>query len=145
MQSLDTLQTHLDEVGSMVMAGDFASYADRVSLPFVLLTETTTLVVRTSQDLQNGFDEFQRTLSTQHVTDMIRLAYGAIQLSEHLLSGRYVTHLLCKAHRVVPPFRSQIILRQERGIWRAASIANSLYNMRWPILMPLVAPGTDAT
>ena len=79
----------------------------------------------------------------QKVTDMIILAKGAGHLSAGLTAGRYVTHLLCNANRAVPPYRSQMVLRLVDGQWRAVSIANSLTNSRWPLLVPEVSPDNE--
>ncbi len=139
MRILELFQGYLEEVGATVMANDSTAFAARVALPFHPMTETASLVVATEADLRAGFDDFQQTLRVQHVTDMIRLADSAVLLNENLISGRYVTHLLNSAHRVVPPIRSQMTLRRAHGVWQAASIANSLHNHRWPILMPDVS------
>lgn len=145
MDLLRMFQTFLDDVTIAVMAGDFDTFAAHVSLPFHLVTESARLVVTTEADLRAGFDDFQQTLKVQHVTDMIRLAESAAFLSEDQISGRYVTHLLANGHRAVPPFSSQMELRREAGIWRTASISNSLYNHRWPLMVPEVKHGTDGT
>jgi hypothetical protein len=139
MKALATFQTYLDEMSAFVMAGDFDAYAQRVSLPFHMLTENASFVIATRDDLQAGFDDFTQTLRLQHVTDLVRLAEGAVLLGEALIAGRYITHILSNANRVVPPFRSQMILRRQGETWRAASIANALTNDQWPLRVPEVS------
>ena len=139
MNALGIFQTYLDEMSAIVMKGDFAAYADRVALPFHMLTERARFVVDTVAELQAGFDDFRQTLKIQQVTDLIRLADSASLLSEGLMSGRYVTHMLSHANRIVPPFTSQMTLRCEAGTWRAVSISNALANDQWPLRMPVVA------
>jgi len=143
MNALTILQSYLDEVGAAVLRGDWNAYEARVCLPFQLVTHTANLTVTTQGDLRAGFDAFVQTLRSQQVTDYIRLAEAAIQLDEALISGRYATHLMVHAHRILPPFRSEITLRLEGNRWRAASITNALANSRWPLLMPSVTDTPD--
>ena len=135
-----TLQLYLDEVAGAVLRQDFAAYRERVALPFQLVSHTASLHINTDHDLRLGFDSFAQTLRLQRITDFLRLVEGAEDLDEALISGRYVTHMMAGAHRVIPPFRSQITLRHEAGRWRAASITNALANSRWPLLLPVVSP-----
>lgn len=130
------LQLYLDEVAGCVMRLDYAGYRTRMCLPFHLVTHTASLTVSTEDDLRLGFDAFANTLRIQRVTDYLRLVDGAERLDEVLISGHYITHMMAGAYRVIPPFRSQITLRMEDGVWRGASITNALANSRWPILAP---------
>jgi len=143
MKALETYQSYLDQRARACMAGDFDSFAAGVALPFCLLTETASLIVETREDLRLGFEDFCRTLASQKITNLIILAEGAVHLGETLIAGRYVTHLLSHANRAVPPYRSQMVLRLVDGQWQAASIANSMTNNRWPILVPEVSPDTE--
>lgn len=143
------LQSYLDDLAEIVMRQDWPGYRARVCLPFQLVTHTANLTITTDEDLRLGFDRFAETLRIQRITDLVRLVEGAEQLDEALITGRYVTHMLAGANRVLPPFRSQMTLRLDAGAWRAASITNALANSRWPILIPQIAEpgapkGTDA-
>jgi hypothetical protein len=140
MQMQELLQTWLDDMGAAVLAGDWPGYAARVCLPFHLITDAASLVVATEQELRQGFDTFLTMLRAEQITDYIRLADSAVQINRRLISGRYTTHLMAGGNRVVPPFRSQITLRQEAGVWRAASISNALTNSSWPIVVPGILP-----
>lgn len=139
MKALEIFQTYLDEMSEFMLLGNFEGYASKVAMPFHYLTENASFVISTQDDLRAGFDSFYQTLATQRVSEFIRLAEGATMLGESLVSGRYVTHLLAKGQRVVPPYRSQMILRCEAGVWRAVSIASALSNDRWPLLVPEVS------
>lgn len=139
-----TLQIYLDEVAGAVMRQDYAAYRERVTLPFQLVTHTASHHIETDHDLRLGFDSFAQTLQIQRITDFMRLVEGAEAMDEALITGRYVTHMMAGAHRVIPPFRSQITLRHEGGRWRATSITNALANSRWPLLLPVVSPNEDA-
>ncbi len=132
------LQAYLDRVAATVMHGDWDAYRGSVCLPFHLVTHAASLRIETEADLRTGFDAFAEMLRSQRITDYIRLVEGAERLDPDLISGRYVTHLMAGAHRILPPYRSQITLRREGAVWRAASISNALANSRWPLHLPRV-------
>jgi hypothetical protein len=138
-----TLQIYLDEVAGSVLRRDFATYRDRIALPFQLVTHAASLHITDEATLRQGFDTFAQAVQVQRITDYLRLVEGAEELDEALITGRYVTHMMAGAHRVFPPFRSQITLRHEDGRWRAASITNALANSRWPLIVPIVAVSDD--
>ena len=146
MEASRILQAYLDRVAAAVMAGDWETYADHVCLPFHLVTHNGNIEVTTPEKLRQGFDDFRQTLQSQQITDYIRLVDTAAQLDADLISGRYVSHLLSRGHRVLDPFYSEITLRLAGNQWRAASITNALANSRWPLSVlrladPLPAKG----
>lgn len=133
MKTQAILQDWLDEMSAAVTSGNFDTYRAHVCLPFHLITHSASLRIADEQPLRQGFESFVHMLRSQRVTDYIRLASGAEQLDDVLITGRYITHLLVGGTRLIPPFRSAITLRNEDGVWRAASITNALANARWPI------------
>lgn len=138
MPAMQLLQSYLDEIGTAVLGGDWDTYRAHVELPFTLITETATLLVETEADLRKGFDSFHDMLKFQKVTQYIRLADSAVDLSDTLISGRYVSHFIAGTHRIIPPFRSTMTLRLIGNRWRAVAITNSISNMQWPIQVPRV-------
>lgn len=124
------LQDYLDAVGRAVMEDDFATYADHVSIPFVLATAATTLVIKSVEELEHGFDSFVELIQSQGVTDYVRAVESAVMTDDGLISGRYVTHLLSDGTPRHPSFASRIGLRHEDDRWRAVTIANDLANAR---------------
>ncbi len=136
MNVMEVLQDYLDKVSACVMTQNWDGYRPSVSLPLHLITATSSMTVTTEAELRLHFDTFAQTLKAQHVTDFIRLAELATEMTETLISCRFVTHLMSNGHRLIPPYRSQMTLRFEDGSWRAASITNSLANSTWPMLMP---------
>jgi ketosteroid isomerase-like protein len=143
MPAVSILQDWLDTVGQAVLAGDFATYAAHVVLPFAAVNPVATLVVATPQDLRAGFDVFASMLRNQQVTDYIRLVSEAHTLGERMISGSYVTNILSQGKRIAPPFTSTVVLRRaEAGHWQAATIATPLQAPQWPI--PSVNPEPGA-
>ncbi len=133
MEAGRILQSYLDRVAVTVMTADWETYADLICMPFHLVTHAGNIEVSTLEKLRQGFDDFRQTLQIQQITDYIRLVDSAAQLDAGLISGRYVSHLLSRGHRVLDPFYSEITLRLEGNQWRAASITNALANSRWPL------------
>ena len=141
MGAPEILQDYLDAMGACVMAGDFDVYRAGVSLPFHLITAAANIVISTEDELRSGFETFVAMLGTQAVTDYVRLADSAVFLQETLISGHYTTHIVAGSNRVVPPFPSQIILRQgPDDVWRGASISNNMRNRAWPVHLVQIAP-----
>ena len=143
MPALQVMQSWLDEAGNATLVGDWDTYRACVVLPFHLITEKATMVVDTEDVLRRGFDEFRQNLAIMRVTDYIRLGESAAEIGPDLIAGRYVTHLMSNAHRIVPPFRSHVTLRRQGNRWCAASIVNALSNTQWPIASPSSASSSD--
>jgi hypothetical protein len=127
------MQGYLDDLSTAVLQGDWETYRRHVTLPFTLVTETATLVVDTEDSLRAGFDSFHSMLQFQRVTQYIRLVEAAVELGEGLISGRYTSHVIAGAHRIVPPFTSTTTLRLIGNVWCAVSITSAISNMQWPV------------
>ena len=143
MHSDAILQTYLDRVAVAIMANDWPSYADAVSLPFDLVTGGTSISVTTSDDLRVGFQSFVQTLRTQQVTDYIRIVISSTYVSDDEITGSYDSHFTSHSYRILPPFTSHISLRLVDQTWRATSISNPLANARWPLLLPRTISDPD--
>ena len=128
------LQSYLDEVTKAVLAGDWETYRDGVTLPCAVVSHNESKVVETEDDLRAGYDSFRATLLGQKVTDYIRLVEDASFLDRDLISGSYLTHILAGGHRILAPFKSIMVLRLVGNRWRAASVTNGLANSRWPLI-----------
>jgi hypothetical protein len=127
------MQGYLDDLSAAVLTGDWETYRRHVALPFTLVTETATLIVDTEENLRAGFDSFHNMLQFQRVTQYIRLVETAVELGEGLISGRYTSHVIAGAYRIVPPFTSTTTLRLTGNTWRAVSITSAISNMQWPV------------
>ena len=143
MDAAAILQSYLDEVSTAVLANDWDSYRDAISLPCHIVSHDESKVVATVAELQAGFDQFHATLRAQRVTDYIRLVDTASRLDHDLISGRYFSHVIANGHRLLPPFQSQMTLRLQGNRWRAASVTNALANSRWPLVRLALHPETD--
>ncbi len=139
MQAPQILQLYLDEISAAVLRGDYAAYRARVCLPYQLVSHLGSQHLTTEAELRQGFDRFVEVLRIRRITDYVRLVEGAERLDDALLTGRYITHLMAGAQRVIPPFRSAISLRLDGARWCGASVTNPLANSRWPGLGPAVS------
>lgn len=144
MQSSQIVQSYLDEVAAYVMDDDWDAYCDTVSRPFLLITHEKSMTFANPDEIRGIFDDFRQMLTTQRVTDFIRLVEVSQQIDERLISARYVTHLMSGSYRIIEPIRSSISLRLEGNRWRAASITNAVSNSRWPLLMPRLSDAAEA-
>ena len=143
MDASDIFQVYLDRVSLAVMTDDWATYHRAVHLPCHIVSHDENRVLATEEDLRAVFDQFSQTLKFHKVTDYIRLVEAATRLDALLISGSYVTHMIAGGQRIMPPFRSQMTLRQIAGDWRAVSISNTLANSRWPLVRLAIHPDTN--
>ncbi len=143
MDAATILQSYLDEVSVAVLADDWDSYRDAVSLPCHIVSHDESKVVATVEELKAGYDQFRGTLQAQRVTDYVRLVETAARLDPDLISGSYLSHIISNGNRVLLPFQSQMTLRLQGNRWRAASVTNALANSRWPLVRLALHPETD--
>jgi hypothetical protein len=143
MDALDTMQRSLDLLSRAILAGDWPAYRRLISLPLFLVTAQRNLVISDEAHLRAGFDELCATFAAQRVTDYIRLAESAANLEPELLTGRYITHLLSGGHRLVAPYRSQMTLRLEGGVWQVAAISNAMALTHWTSVFAAKPSPTD--
>ncbi len=144
MDSAAILQSYLDEVAVAVLADEWETYRDHISLPCALVSHDESKIIATERDLRTGFDAFRDTLRAQRVTDYIRLVEQAWRMDKDLITGSYVSHIIAGGNRVVAPYKSVMTLRLVGNSWRAAAVTNGLANSRWP-LVRLELPDPPAT
>ena len=129
-------QDWLDWMDATILERDYDTYASGVSLPFTLITRTSTILVASAEDLRHGFDSYCDMLEAQGVTEIVRLARRVHRIGDGLMTGDYETHVLKRGAHVMDPFNSTAILRSADGGWQAVAIANEMTNTRWPIDLP---------
>ena len=129
-------QSYLDRMGQATMDGDFATYEKGVALPFNLSTETEEIIVSDRAELRKGFDDFYKTLQSQHVTDFVRTLTAHEARGDDLILGLYETNLLSDGKRVLPPWKSVMALARVDTGWRACWIRNNMGGRRWPLPRP---------
>lgn len=136
MEAAAILQAYVDEAGLAVLSGDWATYRDGISLPCAMISRDTSVIIATEADLRAGFDTFRDMLKGQNVTDYVKQVEQACFLDKDLISGYYLSHILAKGHRVIPPFRCLLDLRLEGKRWRAAALTDGLRHNHWPVTPP---------
>jgi hypothetical protein len=146
MDSAAILQDYLDEVATALLADDWSTYRHRICLPCAVVSHDESKVVSTEADLRLGYESFRETFRALRVTDYIRLVDQAARLDHDLISGSYISHVIAGGHRVVAPYRSNMVLRLVGNVWCAASVTNGLANSRWPLMrleLPPTAEGSE--
>ncbi len=138
MTAAETLQQYLDTVAEATVRGDWETYAQSVIVPFTLETATATLVIRTSDDLADGFDTYAEMLADLRVTEMERKVVRAFSPEPDLIHGQYTTRLLAGKLQVAPMYWSQVRLERHEGRWKTPFIRNTTTDSRWPVLAPNV-------
>lgn len=135
------LQAYLDRIGQAVLAERFEEYRDLVQLPLHIQTSFANMVIRTEDELLEGFDVYTDMLRSHGVTGMIRPVKSAVfQGNEHIV-GTYETRLMQGTRQVMPSFQSKMWIVCADGVWKAIKITNTTKETRWPML--LAQPPSD--
>lgn len=135
MTAQETLQRFLDDVALALASGNSDRYRACVELPLLIVTSAATLLVRTEDELVEGFDELSDMLCCRGATE-IRLSELQARFDGHdRLIGVYESRYLCDGRPLVPTFYSRIWLVRRDGAWRATRVHNTTSETRWPILL----------
>ncbi len=131
-------QETLDILSRALMVGDWEVAQARIKLPHVQRTQSTEIVVETTEDLIIGLTAFRAALQGRGATHLVRLATDAEFMSENYLAGHHVTHTLNNAVPVVESYANRMVLLREDDIWKVLEVESMLDNPHWPIHIPHV-------
>ncbi|WP_149589244.1 hypothetical protein [Tabrizicola flagellatus] len=135
MTATETLQRFLDDVALALTRGNFESYRAFVELPLSIVTSAARLIVRTEDELAEGFDELSDMLCCRGATEVrLNVLHARFDGPDRLI-GVYESHYLCDGRPLVPTFYSRIWLERRAGAWRATRVHNTTSETRWPILL----------
>lgn len=133
MNALTIYQEALDAVSNAVLAGDFASYAAMIDLPYLVLTETAQLLVTTEAELRPTFDAVHNGLKARGVRHYKRLARKAEYVRPGRIEGWHNTHFLSETEFAAPSrwARQVIVLRD--GRWLFSQAQYPIRSDQWPL------------
>jgi len=144
MRALDIRQRWRADMSAAVMSaavrrGGWAVCLRPVAPPCHPVTEQASPVVATARALRPGFDGLHCGLQLRRAAGHVPLADAAVLPDHGLRSDHSIRRILSGGRRILPPFRSQIALRRQGGLWRAATITASINTSRWPVGLPAEA------
>lgn len=125
---IDLCQSFLDEVSHAVLTGDFARYQPKMCLPIYLVSEHGSTMVHSLEDLHEGFVAYHNALKSQQVTNLVRMAESAVQLTPTLINCNYTTHAVRGGTWVAAPHQSQLVLRHTGDRWQTTCVINSFFS-----------------
>lgn len=138
MAASEAFQHYLDRVALALMHGNFEAYRDCVELPLSIVTSAANLVVRTEDDLAEGFDALCDMLCCRGASEARLVGLQSRFEGPDRIVGVYESHYLCNGLPLMPPFFSRIWLERRNGLWKATSVHNTTSETRWPILLTRV-------
>ncbi|MEM9585011.1 MAG: hypothetical protein AAGA08_18015 [Pseudomonadota bacterium] len=136
-------QRVLDELSDAVLNYDPKVLTERVAIPFRMSTNTRDFVIESTEDWLDSVLRFGQNLTSMGVNHFIRLVTDAEFLSENYILGHHVTHSLCNAVAMVPPYENRTTLSRRNGVWRITEMDCNMENNRWPIAMARVKENTE--
>ena len=117
-----------------LIAGDFALYQSILTLPMKFTPrDGKPYVLHDLDALREDFDLYVSIIRLHGVTDIYR------EIRDHELTGpremtvQVMTHILVRANRLVDPFRTSFLLRQDADRWRIAEIESSEGHLNWTL------------
>jgi hypothetical protein len=144
MNPLAIYQQALDAVSAAVMEGDFARYAARIDLPYLVVTEAASLIVTTLDELRPTFDNLIRTLRARGVTHYERVARAADFVQPMRIEGRHYTHLIAGGAYVARPQSAEQALVRRGDRWLFSDARYPIRADRWPLAESELFPDADA-
>lgn len=125
------VQTLLDRIDAVYMAGDFEGWLNSVALPIVFETRNGTGIFHTEEELRQDFELYQKEFRIHKISDLMRVVTTVDQLSDGKLVGKYRVHVLSGTQYVVPPWDAAATFDQIDGIWRLTKLSGALGHLNW--------------
>ncbi len=133
MNPLAIYQRALDAVSQAVLSGDFARYAGRIDLPYLVHTETARLLVTKVEDLRPTFDALSQGLKARGVTHYERVARDADYAHRDRIEGWHHTHLISDGERIAYPHVSRHAIVRRGDAWLFSEAHYAIKADRWPL------------
>jgi hypothetical protein len=133
MNPHDIYQRALNVVSQAVLAGDFATYADQIDLPYLVNTRTARLLVSTREDLHPTFVALHETLTEGGVTHYERVARQADYVDRDRIEGWHHTHLISHGERINFPHVSRHAIVRRGALWLFSEAQYDIRADRWPV------------
>jgi hypothetical protein len=133
----------LDGTARALRERDFAAYAARIALPFVLVTDGATRIRATPAELRTGFEEFCDRLVRLNVGLVVREVQEVRAMGATMVIASYRSRVVRGDGTVADPFESRAVLRSDGGRWRACCVINPFAWLDWvrPIQPEVEAAG----
>lgn len=130
-----------DRLTEALIAGDFALYAQIMSLPMQFTPRgEKPYVLTTEAELRADFDLYVATIRGHGVTDIYRKLL-AITPTPEGAEARWLTHILVRAQLLTEPFQTRMRLIRGSEGWKIAEIESSEGHIHWTLGRAEVSDG----
>ncbi len=127
----DEFQSFLDDISECFIAADFQQWADRIELPFSIVTKTGPVISYTLEELRADFDLYLQACENMGLDTVFRTPLTCEICDDGSVIATYRTELLSRGHRMTEAFTSSALLSSRDGIWRMTAILNARGHQSW--------------
>lgn len=127
----EEFNTFLTDISCCLISKDFQLWADRVELPFSIVTATGPNVSHTLEALRVQFDLYVQACENMNLDMVYRTPLSCEHCEDGTVIGTYRTELLCHGQRMTEPFTSSALLKNAGGVWRMTAILNARGHAGW--------------
>lgn len=121
----------LKDISDCFIAEDFGSWADRVELPFSIVTKYGPHISHSTQDLKDEFDLYVLACRTMKLDLVFRTPVSIENCEDGTVIATYRTELLSHGQRMTEPFTSSALMQKTDGHWRMTAILNARGHDSW--------------
>ncbi|MCO4843417.1 MAG: hypothetical protein KC439_11035 [Yoonia sp.] len=121
----------LKDISDCFISEDFGPWADRVELPFSIVTKTGPHISYTTQDLKAEFDLYILASRTMKLDLVFRTPVSIENCEDGTVIATYRTELLSHGQRMTEPFTSSALMKKTDGHWRMTAILNARGHDSW--------------
>lgn len=127
--ALEIYQDHLDTTSAALVSGDFDAFANRISLPHRITTETDMIHVESREQMHEIFTRFHRNYSESGMTRFVRMAQSARFITPDEIIGVHMSRRMRHDKPLMLPYPNRVrLLLAEDGVWRETHCANAILN-----------------
>lgn len=134
----DIYQAFLDRSSNAFFDWDFEGLAAMMVYPHVMETLDGNMRFDGPEKMVEAGRDFRDYLERMHTHDYFRLCSSAAFVTgrDDQIRGRHETYALRGGVYVVEPFRNEMCLELDDGVWKGAGIRAQVSNVNVPILSP---------
>ena len=121
----------LTDISECFISENFQLWADRIVLPFSVVTKTGPIVSYTREDLEADFTRYLEACHTMKLDLVHRIPISIEHCEDDTMICTYSTELLSHGQRATEPFTSSALMSQVDGRWRMTAILNARGHSSW--------------